>query len=68
MLARLGGGPAGKGASSVALAVAADLAVGFGTSIEALFSDDPKVPLSEALKSFDEAPLGKRERSTPVVS
>jgi hypothetical protein len=43
------------------------LASGFGVSIEALFSDDPKVPLWEALKSFDEAPL-KRDLSTPEVA
>jgi transcriptional regulator with XRE-family HTH domain len=56
------------GRSQPSMKTARLLAAGFGVSIEALFSDDPKVPLREALNSFDEAPLASDERSTPRVS
>jgi transcriptional regulator with XRE-family HTH domain len=48
------------GRSQPSMKTARLLASGFGVSIEALFAEDPKVPLSEALGSFDEAPLAKR--------
>jgi transcriptional regulator with XRE-family HTH domain len=56
------------GRSQPSMKTARLLASGFGVSIEALFSEDPKVPLGEALRSFDEAPLGHSELSTPQVA
>jgi transcriptional regulator with XRE-family HTH domain len=50
------------GRSQPSVTTARKLAAGFGISLDALFSEDPKVPLGEALASFDEAPLARRRR------
>jgi DNA-binding XRE family transcriptional regulator len=52
------------GRSQPSLTTARKLAVGFGITTDALFAEDPKVPLGEALGSFDEAPLGRLESGT----
>jgi transcriptional regulator with XRE-family HTH domain len=50
------------GRSQPSVTTARKLASGFGISLDALFSEDPKVPLREALTSFDEAPLARQRR------
>lgn len=56
------------GRSQPSLTTARKLAVGFGVTTDALFSEDPTVPLRQALDSFDEAPVRLAELSTRKMS